>query len=54
MENISLYCKIYELKGLISSLIDLSEEDERFYNPMIERMDNKMKEIVQEIETKGA
>lgn len=53
MENINLYCKIYELKGLIKALVDLSGEEERYDNPMIERMDTKMDEIIGEIENSG-
>lgn len=54
MNNMSLFCKIYELKGMLSSLLELAEEDDHCYNPMVEKMDSIMKDIIQEVEKMSA
>jgi hypothetical protein len=54
MENTKLFCLIYELKGMITSLSELAEYDENYQIPMIESVEDKMKLIIQEIESKSA
>jgi hypothetical protein len=54
MENLKLYCLIYELRGMVKSVSDLSDYDENYNNPIIENIEDKMKEIIQEIEKKSA
>lgn len=48
--DLKLYCKIYELKGLISSLSDISEREEGMDHPIIYRLQEKIDEIVEGIE----
>lgn len=48
-QNINLYCKIYELKGLISSLSCLASIDDSFDNPLIEQLDTTINEVLKEI-----
>jgi ketol-acid reductoisomerase len=54
MENIKLYCLIYELKGMIKTMSELAEYDDNYQIPMIENVEEKMKEIMQQIEEKSA
>jgi hypothetical protein len=54
MENFKLYCLLYELKGMVKSASDLECHDDNYHNPMIENIDVKMNEIIQEIEKKSA
>lgn len=54
MENTKLYCLIYELKGIVQSLSDLADYDDSFNNPVIERIEEKTKEIIQVIEKTSA
>jgi F420-0:gamma-glutamyl ligase-like protein len=54
MENFKLYGLLYELKGMVKSASDLENHDDNYYNPMIENIDVKMNEIIQEIEKKSA
>jgi hypothetical protein len=54
MDNIKLYCLIYELKGMVKSVSELADHDDNYHNPMIENIEDKMKEIIQEIEKKSA
>jgi hypothetical protein len=54
MENLKLYCLIYELRGMVKSVSDLVDYDENYNNPMLENIEVKMKEIIQEIEKKSA
>lgn len=54
MENIKLYCLIYELKGMVKTMTDLSEIDDNIPSTMVENLENKIREITTEIETKGA
>jgi hypothetical protein len=54
MENLKLYCLIFELRGMVKSVSDLADYDENYNNPMIENIEDKMKEIIQEIEKKSA
>lgn len=48
--TVNLYCKIFELKGMISSLSDISEREENMDHPIFDRMNIKMNEIVTEIQ----
>lgn len=50
MENVKLYCLIYELKGMVKTLSELADHDENYQIPMIETVEEKMKEIVRKIE----
>lgn len=52
MENMSMYFKIYELKGLIESMSEMAEHNNEFDNPLIDKAQTKMKEIIEEIEEK--
>jgi hypothetical protein len=54
MENLKLYCLIYELNGMVKSVSDLVDYDDNYNNPMIENIEVKMIEIIQEIEKKSA
>jgi hypothetical protein len=54
MENFKLICLIYELKGMVKTLSDLADHDENYQIPMIENIEDKMKDIMQEIELKSA
>lgn len=45
-----LYLKIYELKGIVESLSELANHDEEYNNPIIEKIESKMEQIVEEIE----
>lgn len=50
MENVKLYCLFYELKGMVKTLSDLADHDENYQIPMIETIEEKMKEIADQIE----
>lgn len=50
IKNVNLYCLIYELKGIVGSLSDLSDFDEGFYNPIIDKVSTKTSEIISVIE----
>ena len=50
MEQINLYFKIYELKGLIESMSEIAANDSEYDNPLIEKVEGKMNEIIQTIE----
>jgi hypothetical protein len=54
MENFKLFCLIYELKGMVTTLSDLADHDENYQIPMIENVEEKMKDIIKEIESKSA
>lgn len=45
-----LNCKIYELKGLISSLSLISEVDENMDHPIIENIEKQMNQVINLIE----
>lgn len=49
MEPKILY-KIYEMKGIITSLVTLVNEDEQYNYPMIETLETSINEIVNLIE----
>lgn len=49
MDNLKLYCLIYELKGIVGSMSDMCQEDERFDNPLLYAVENKMSEIIDQI-----
>lgn len=50
MENVKLYCLLYELKGMVKTLSELTNYDDNYQIPMIETIEEKMKEIVDQIE----
>jgi hypothetical protein len=54
MENIKLYCLIYELKGMVKTMSELSEFDDNIPSSLVENLENKIREITTEIETKSA
>jgi hypothetical protein len=54
MENLQLYSKIYELKGIVESLSLLADIDENYNNPVIERLEEQMIKIIQIIENTSA
>lgn len=45
-----LNCKIYELKGLVSSLVAISEHDEHIHHPIIETIEKHMNQVINLIE----
>jgi len=45
-----ILCKIYELKGLIKGLSDISEREEDYYHPMIDSLTSSMNELIVIIE----
>lgn len=44
--NKQILLKLYELNGLITSLNTLQELDDRFFNPMNEKVADAMQEII--------
>lgn len=54
MENLKLFCLIYELKGMISSLSEIGNYEENYDLPIVETIEGKMKEIINVIEEKSA
>lgn len=52
MDNLKLYCLIYELKGVVKSLSEMADQDENYNNPVIEVLEEKMKEVMGEVEKK--
>lgn len=54
MENFKLVCLIFELNGMIKSMSELINHDEEYNNPMIESIEDKMKEIMGEVENSKA
>jgi hypothetical protein len=50
MFNIKAISKIYELKGMIESLVELVYQDEQYNYPMIEKLESKMSELVSLLE----
>lgn len=54
MESMSLFFKIYELKGYIESMSGMAEYDEQYHNPLLDKVEVTMKEIIQQIENKDA
>lgn len=48
--DITMIGKIYELNGMIKSLIDVVEYDNNFNHPLIDRIDEKMNDIVNSLE----
>jgi hypothetical protein len=45
-----LSCKIYELKGLVSSLVTITEHDDNMHHPIIETIENQMNQVLKLIE----
>jgi hypothetical protein len=54
MENTKLFCLVYELKGMVKTLSELANYDDNYQIPMIETIEDKMREITEEIERKSA
>lgn len=54
LENLKLYLLIYELKGMINTLSDFENYEENYQLPMIESLQDKMKEVIQEVEKVSA
>lgn len=49
--NINLLsCKIYELKGLVSSLVTITDHDENMHHPIIETIEKQMNQVINLIE----
>lgn len=42
--------KIYELKGIVESLVELAEEDEQYNYPMIEKLESKLNDVIRSLE----
>lgn len=49
-----LYFNLYELKGLIDSMVLLAEHEENYHNPLIDKVEAKMNEIIKVIAEKSA
>ncbi|MBP3041759.1 hypothetical protein J9303_20160 [Bacillaceae bacterium Marseille-Q3522] len=43
--NQELMMKIFELNGIVESIVELIEWDEQYNCPLIEKLDVKMKEL---------
>ncbi|TRM08787.1 hypothetical protein FH966_14750 [Lentibacillus cibarius] len=52
MEDVKLYGLIYELKGIVSSLVDIAEIEPEYDNPVTEKIEVKTREIIDHIEGK--
>jgi hypothetical protein len=50
--DLKIVSKIYELKGMIESLVELADHDEQYNYPMIEKLESKMNELVSSVEMK--
>lgn len=50
MGNNIVYYKIYEMKGIVAAMDDLSNENEEFYHPSIDRLKESIDEITEIIE----
>ncbi|USK56380.1 hypothetical protein LIS82_07880 [Cytobacillus solani] len=50
MEPAVLY-KIFELKGIISTLCELANQDEQYNYPMLENLESKINQLVNLVET---
>ncbi|MDP4086026.1 MAG: hypothetical protein Q8934_15590 [Bacillota bacterium] len=48
--DLKLVSKIFELKGMIDSMTDLVSYDDQYNNPMIDRVEEKMNELIQLLE----
>jgi hypothetical protein len=42
--------KIYELKGIVESLVELADQDESYNYPMIEKLESKINEVIRSLE----
>lgn len=51
MQQFKLICLIYELNGMVRSMSEMTNVDEQFDNPLIEPIENKMKEVISIIES---
>lgn len=45
-----LSCKIYELKGLVSSLVAITDHDDNMDHPIIENIEKQMNQVINLIE----
>ncbi|MCS0827830.1 hypothetical protein NX029_28490 [Cytobacillus firmus] len=52
--DLKLCCMIYELKGMVDTMSELAESDDRYENPVIDRMAKKIKELTDLLEEKSA
>ena len=52
MENMNLYYKIFELNGVVKSMVTLASHDGDYDNPFIEELEGKMKEIIEIVQEK--
>jgi hypothetical protein len=48
--NMILIAKIFELRGMIKSVVDLANGDEQYDYPMIESIESKINEITAALE----
>jgi hypothetical protein len=42
--------KIYELKGIVESLVELADQDEQYNYPMIEKLESKLNDVIRSLE----
>lgn len=42
--------KIYELKGIVESLVELADQDEQYNYPMIEKLESKLNDVICSLE----
>jgi hypothetical protein len=42
--------KIYELKGIVESLVELADQDESYNYPMIEKLESKLNDVILSLE----
>ena len=52
MEKMNLFLKIYELKGIIKSMVELASYDDEFNNPLIGEVEQKMREVIEIVDEK--
>ncbi|MBM4765465.1 hypothetical protein [Bacillus sp. B15-48] len=50
MPKIKVMCLLYELKGMVKTISDVAEYDEQYSNPIVDNLEEKIKEIISEIE----
>ncbi|AIF45733.1 hypothetical protein [Virgibacillus sp. SK37] len=44
---------IYELKGIVTSLADLADLEEAYHNPLTERIESKLEQMINLVEEKA-
>lgn len=50
-EQFKLLCLIYELNGMVKSMSELVNYDDEYNNPLLEPLEEKMKQVMAAVET---